>query len=124
MRLVTQSVQEQDVEIAQPVQRLSGHIAMVGQVSSRSETETQDGRLAMNHGHRLKTRAEQLNRAVNRLHFHLRQTAEFVVRVENVAKHIAQEFCRARFGIQRQSSRLVREAKWPQIIHAKNVICM
>src|SRR2546423_12859718 len=109
MRLVAPSGQKQNVESAQQVQRLARHVAVIGQVGRRSETETENGSFAVDYGHGLKTRPEQLNRTFNRLHFDLRQTAEFVVRVEDVAEHVAQKFSRARLGIQGQSARLVRE---------------
>src|SRR2546426_284657 len=76
----------------------------------------------MQHLHRLKTRAEQLDRAADRFHLHLRQPAELIVCVENVAEHVADEISGIGTGIKRQLSRLVMETQWPQIVDAQNVV--
>src|SRR5713226_3359578 len=67
----------------------------------------------MDHGYRLKARAEQLN---------LRQTSELVVGVEDVAEHVAQEFGCSGISIQGQSSRLMRKTQRAEIVNSKNVV--
>ena len=58
MRLVAQRIQKKDVEVSQLLQRLGRNLAVVGQIGGRSETETKNRSIAVDHRQRLEARAE------------------------------------------------------------------
>src|ERR1700722_8551449 len=76
----------------------------------------------MNQDDRLETRPEHLDRSIDGLQFQLRQKAEFVVGIENVAEHPSQKSSRIGARKERQFLRLVPVAKWSQIVNAEDVV--
>ena len=97
---------------------------MIGEIGRRSEAIAVDFGFAVNHGHRFKARAEQVQWPFQRLEFNLGQAAKFVVRVEDVAEHVADECGHIGTGIERQPAGLVAKAQRPQVVNAKNVVGM
>src|SRR5260370_27409801 len=91
MWLVTQSVEKQHIQILQLRQGSLRNVIMVGQIRSRPEAKSINLCVAVNHNHRLKPRTEQIQRALDVFQFNMWQSAELIVRVENVAEHSADE---------------------------------
>src|SRR3954462_15194896 len=116
MRLVAQRVEEEHIQSLQLGQRAFGNRAVVSQISCRSKTKTIDLRLTMNQHYRLESRSEQLQWPINRLQLNMWQSAEFIVGVKNISKHIADKVRRVRVRIQRQSVGFVQETQRSQII--------
>src|SRR5271155_2371504 len=122
MRLVSQRIQKENIQSFELTQRRLGNFAVVGQVCSASEAEAINLRVAVYDPHRFEVRSEKIYRTVNRAQLELRQAAIFVIRVEDVAEHLAQECRRIGARVERQFSWLVNEAERTQIIDAKNVV--
>lgn len=124
--MMPQSVKKQDVETLQLLQRLFRHAAEVGKVGRAAEAISFNGHIAVYDGQRLEGRAEKLDRPVHRPQLNLRQSSEFVVSRENVAKDIAQNFCRIVTGEQRNllAAGDTGKAERPDIIKPENVVGM
>src|SRR5689334_9008544 len=65
MRAMTERVKKQDVQPAQLLLRFRRNLAEVGEVCGGAEAETVNLRVAVDDLHRLKTHAEQLQRAID-----------------------------------------------------------
>src|SRR6185437_13864638 len=99
VRLVTQCVQKQHIESLKLSQRAFRNHAVISEVSRRSKTKAITLRLAVNQHDRLESRPEQLHRSIDWLQLDMRQSAEFVICIEDVPKHIADKFRRLRMRI-------------------------
>src|SRR5436190_7152813 len=108
--LVTQRIQKENVQPLKLGQRAFRDIAVIGKASRRSEAKAVNLAVAMNQDNRLEPRAEKLERPVQFLHLNLRQSSEFVLRVENVAEHFTYKICGIRMRVQRQPPRFMQEA--------------
>ena len=75
----------------------------------------------MNHLHWIKAGAKKLDGAFDGLKFHASNSAELVVRVEDVAEHAAQKFGCFRARVERNAT-VAAKAQRPQIVNAQNVI--
>src|SRR6266852_1109371 len=124
VRLVTQRVQKQDIEVSQLLQRFRRDLAVVGQVGGRSETETKNRSIAVDHRQRLEARSEQFDGAGDRMKFDLRQSSKFVFGLKDVTEHFAQEFARLRRGIKWQPARYVLIRERAQVVDSENVVGM
>src|SRR6266436_5035867 len=120
--LVAQRVQKQDVEVSQLLQCFRRNLAVVGQVGGRSETETKNRSIAVDHRQRLEARTEQFDGAVNGMKINLRQSAKLIFGLKDIAKHVAQEFARSRRGIKRQLARYVLTGKRGQVVDSEDVV--
>src|SRR5271170_5729436 len=87
MRLMTERIQEKNIEAVQFGQRSLGNFAVIGQVGGAAGAKTIDFGFAMDDGHRFESGAEKRQRPLDGLEFHLGQSAKLVVRVENVTEH-------------------------------------
>jgi hypothetical protein len=63
-----------------------------------------------------------MDRAIDRTQLQLRQSAVFVIGIEDVAEHFAQESGRVGARVERQPSRLVAVAERAQIVDAENMV--
>src|ERR1700676_2386855 len=122
VRLVAQRVQKQDVYVSQLLQRFGRTRAVIGQLGGRSETETKNRSIAVDHRQRLEARSEQFDGAVDRMKVNLRQSSKFIFGLKDVAKHFAQEFARLRRCIKRQLARDVLISQRPQIVDSEDVV--
>src|SRR5579864_8028109 len=95
---------------------------MVGEVSGRAKAESINLSVAVDEGNRLELCSKQLQRALERMHLDLRQAAEFIVRIKNVAEHVADEFSRIRMRIKRQPIGLVTKTYWTKIVDAQDMV--
>src|SRR5580700_6315995 len=86
MRLVAQSVEEEDIEILQVRHRGLGNLAEIGQIGGGAEAISVDLRFSGNHGGGLEDRAEELERARDRFQLEAGKAAKLVVGVEDVAE--------------------------------------
>src|SRR4029077_3019489 len=115
MRLMPQRIQEKNVQSFQLVERRVRNLAMVGEVGGGSEAKAVNFRLAVDQPYRFEARAKNFHRPVDRTQLQLRQPAEFVIGVENVAEHPAQKSRGVRARIKRQFIRLVTVTERAQI---------
>src|ERR1700676_5502830 len=122
VRLVAQRVQKQDVEISQLLQRFGRTLAVIGQIGGRSETETKNRSIAVDHRQRLEARSEQFDGAVDGMKVNLRQSSKLVFGLKDVAKHFAQEFARLRRGIKRQLAWDVLISQRAQVVDSEDVV--
>src|SRR6266403_6242026 len=122
MRLVAQRVQKQNVEVSQLLQRFGRNIAVIGQIGGRSETETKNRSIAVDHCQRLEARSEQFDRAVDRMKVDLWQSAKLIRWLEDVAKHVAQEFAGLRRGIKRKFAWYVLIRQRSQVVDSEDVV--
>src|SRR6478672_1519368 len=123
MRLMSQSVQKQNIQVLQVRERLLRNVAEISQVSCGAKAVSIDLGIAMNHRHRLKAGAKQLHRTVDGLEFHLSNAAEFVVGIENVSEHASQELSRLGPRVKRDLGRAMK-AEWPEVINSEDVVGM
>src|SRR5436305_1045775 len=124
MRLVPQRIQKQNVESFELMHGRIGDLAVIGEISGRSEAIAVDLALAVDENHRFEAGTENLYRPINGPQFEKRQAAEFVIRIENVAEHFAQKSSGFRARVERQLVRLVAIAQGAEIVDAENVIRM
>src|SRR5271166_4746065 len=124
MRLVSQRIQKKNVEVAQLLNRFRRHRTVIGEIGGRSETKAQNRRFTVNHRHRLKVRAKQVESAIHRDQLDLWQSSKFVVRLEDVAEHVAQELAIRSRRIERQLAKLVVITKRAQVVDPKNMVGM
>src|ERR1019366_7318082 len=122
MRLVAQRIQKENVEAAQFLQRFGRDLAVIGQVSSRSETETDNRSFAVDYRHRLEARAKQFNGALDGKQIDQRQSAKLILRFENIAEHTAQKIACSRRRIKGQLTRLVTIGQRPQVVDSEDVV--
>src|SRR5580704_16867636 len=107
MWLMAQGVEKKNVETLQLRHGIFRDLAVVSQISSRSEAKSINLGLPMNDNDGLEAGAEQLNRPRDGVQFDLGKSAKLVLRLENVAEHAAQEFHGLRAGVERHFPRLV-----------------
>src|ERR1022692_102059 len=122
MRRVAQRVQKQNVESAQFLQRFGGDFAVIRQVSRRSEPETENRGVAVNHRQWLEARAEEFDAPFDQMQVDLRQSAKLIRWFKNVREHVAQEFASAGRGIKRQLARLMVISQGAQVVDAEDVV--
>src|SRR5581483_5835265 len=91
MRLVSQRIQKENVEISQLLERLLRHFAEVGQIGRRSDAVAVDLGLTVNYRARLDARTDQ---------FQLRYSAKLIVSLKDVTKHASQKVGRFRPGVE------------------------
>src|SRR5581483_11762602 len=100
MRLVSQRIQKENVEISQLLERLLRHFAEVGQIGRRSDAVAVDLGLTVNYRDRVDARTEKFKRAVNIDQFQLRYSAKLIVSLKDVTKHASQKVGRFRPGVE------------------------
>src|SRR6266404_3554146 len=122
MRLVAQRIQKQDIEVAELLQRFGRDLAVIGQIGGRSETETKNRGIAVDHRQRLEARSEQFDGTVDRMKIDLRQSAKLIFGLKDVAKHFAQEFAGLRRGIKRKFAWYVLIRQRSQVVDSENVV--
>src|SRR5438132_4278631 len=61
-------------------------------------------------------------RTTNSAGFHKWKPAEFVVRVEDITEHVANEFRGVGPGVERQLARFMAKTQRPQVVDSENVI--
>src|SRR5579863_1503446 len=111
MWLVSQRIQKQDIQSPQLIQRRFRNLTVVGEVSRRTEPVAVNLSFAVNQNHRLEACPEYLDRPIDRTQFQLSESAEFVIRIEDVREHSAQKSCRVWPRIKRQLVGLVPVAQ-------------
>src|SRR5579872_4259243 len=94
MRNMAQRIQKKNVEILQFCQRRFRDAAVICQISRAAKTKAINFCLAVDHRDGIKARTKEFNRPTKRLEFDLRQAAEFVIRVEDIAERTADEISR------------------------------
>src|SRR5256885_11941068 len=87
MRPVPQRVQKKNVQAAELTQRFFRNIAEIGEIGGGAEAVAIDFRLAMLEAHRVKTRAEKLQSAVDLAQLHLGQSGVIRVGIKYVTKN-------------------------------------
>src|SRR5215831_556166 len=97
---------------------------MIRQICSRPEPVSVNLRFTVNQNHGFEAYSKDIDGPINWMELELRQTAELVIRVEDVSKHFPQKSSGVRPGIQRQFVGLVVKTERPQIVDAQNVIRM
>src|SRR5664280_2544828 len=91
VRLVTERIEKENVEVLQHFHRTLRNLAEVGEISRRAKSITVNLRLTVDNRHRRKRRAEQLQRLViHRVKLDLRDGAKLVVVVEDVFENVLQ----------------------------------
>src|SRR5579864_79303 len=119
--LMSQSIQKKNVESLQPRKRRVRNAAEVGEIGGRTKTVAENFRLAMDHRYGLELRAKKIELPLDRLEFQPRQPAKLIVRVENVAEHIA-DVLRC-FGARiKRNPALVVIAQGAKIVDAEDVV--
>src|SRR5260370_1565931 len=91
MRLMPQRIKKQNIQPFQLIQRRLGNLAVIGQIRRRSKAVAINLSLSVDQDDRLKAYSQHVHRPVDRLQFKLRQAAEFVVSIEDVAEHAPQK---------------------------------
>src|SRR5208337_5120008 len=83
-----------------------------------------DGNVAVKNRQRRERRAEQFERPIHRLDLDLRESAVFVIALEDVAEDAAQRLCGAVTGKQRDFAAAgdAWKAERPHIVEAENVV--
>src|SRR5208337_5106948 len=83
-----------------------------------------DGNVAVKNRQRRERRAEQFERPIHRLDLNLRESAVFVISLEDVAEDAAQRLRGCSAGKQRNLATAsdARKAERPHIIEAENVV--
>src|SRR2546429_545265 len=97
---------------------------MVRQIRGATKPKSVNFRLTMDQYNRFKLRSKKLKRSTHWPEFHLWQSAEFVLRIKNVAKHAADERSRIGRGIQRKPVGLGQKPQRTKIVNPKNMIGM
>src|SRR5580704_17185360 len=103
MRLMPQSIEEKNVQAFQLSERRFWNLAKIGEVGGGAKAKSDDLRVAMHDLDRLESCPEELHRPVDVVHLHLREPSILVCGVEDVAEHVAQEICRVRARVERNS---------------------
>src|SRR2546423_15701321 len=86
MRPMAQRIQEQDVEPVQHLHRCRRNGTVVSQIRSRAHSISVDLRITMHDGYRNKLCTEQVEWAMHLMEHDLRDTAELVIIVEDIAE--------------------------------------
>src|SRR5580692_2708473 len=107
MRLVPERVQKEHVQSFQLTKRRLGNFTVIGEIGRLAKSKSVDLRLSMNQSHWLEACAKDFYRPIDRPKFKSRQPAKFVIAVEDVAEHSAQESGRVRTRVERQPVWLV-----------------
>src|SRR4029077_7539650 len=87
--LVPQTVEKKHVEALQARGGGLGDFAEVGEIGGRAKAEAVDFGVAVNDGDRLEPGAEEMEGTVNGFQFETGETSKLVIRVEDVAEHVA-----------------------------------
>src|SRR5581483_6586225 len=124
VRLMTQRVEKEHIQVLQPGQRLFGDLAMIGEISSGTKAKTENFGVTVDKDDWLETSSEKLNRPVDRLQFNLGKSAELIFGVENISKHPANKFDRVGMRVQRQLVWLVKKTQWAKIVNSKQMVCV
>src|SRR4051794_39143159 len=124
VRLVAQSVEKENVESVQPFHGRFRNLAEVSKVSRRAEAVTDDRRLAMDHSDGLEGHSENRNGLGDLDEIHFGESAEFVVRVEDVLKDLTKNRASRVIRVERNlwSAGHSRESEWTKIIKPENVV--
>ena len=121
MWLIAQRVKEQDVEPLQFSHRRFGDRAEVGQICRRSEAETVDLSLAVDHRYHFKLCAEQVEACVHSVHRYAREPAELVIGVKNVLEDLLDRVCGRAARVERHLA-LVAIRERAGIVEAEDMI--
>src|SRR5262249_47512493 len=126
MRMMAQRVKKQDVKVLQLRERFLRNAAEIGKVRSRAKAIRLDERVTVKHGQRRESCAEQVQRTAYGMDLDLRQSAVFVIAVEDVAEDAAQHALGSLAGIQRNLAAAgdARKAERPDVVEAEDVVGM
>ncbi len=121
MRLVAQAIEKQDIKVLQAGERCFGDVTEIGEIGGAAEAVSEDFSFPVNHWNWLEGAAEQLENSMDRLEFEPGEASEFVVGVEDIAEHVADELGGIGASVERNFTVAVI-AEWAKVVDAEDVV--